>query len=343
MKRCPSCNRTYTDVSLNFCLEDGSPLIADGGPSDPHATVRYPPTRTTSEPPPTEVYRPGQQPVPNQVQPASQPRPHAGQWAPSPPVRTQKKSGAVWWILGGIAVVGVIGVGLIIMIVAMASLSAKGNLNTSERNANRGVVTDTPSNINSDTSNLPNSYVDDFSIEKWRTGNFEYGDIWYGDGEYHMRAKERTYLVMYAPSGDYNTENAIVRVTARSADGIGPNSGYGLIVHGQKSSNNELEDYALLIYTGDEPQYEIVMHKGGNQSTLVSWTKTSLLRSGTNSNQLEIRIKGDQLSFYINGRYLTRLTDTENFRRGVAGLYTSETSEVVFDDLTIERADSSTK
>ena len=28
MKRCPSCNRTYTDVSLNFCLEDGTPLIS---------------------------------------------------------------------------------------------------------------------------------------------------------------------------------------------------------------------------------------------------------------------------------------------------------------------------
>ena len=26
MKRCPTCNRTYTDASLNFCLEDGTPL-----------------------------------------------------------------------------------------------------------------------------------------------------------------------------------------------------------------------------------------------------------------------------------------------------------------------------
>jgi hypothetical protein len=152
-----------------------------------------------------------------------------------------------------------------------------------------------------------------------------------------MRAKDRTYLVMYGPTDVYSTENATVRLTARSVDGSGPTSGYGLIVHGQKSTNNELEDYALLIYTGDEPQYEVVMHKGGNQKTLVPWTKSAAIHSGTSPNLLEIRTKGDQLSFYINGRYLTRITDSENFKRGVAGLYTSETAEVAFDNLEIER------
>jgi hypothetical protein len=52
---------------------------------------------------------------------------------------------------------------------------------------------------------------------------------------------------------------------------------------------------------------------------------------------LEIRSQGDELSFHINGRYLTRITDTENNKRGVAGLYTSETGEVAFDDLEISR------
>ena len=32
MKRCPTCNRTYTDLSLNFCLEDGTPLATDATP-----------------------------------------------------------------------------------------------------------------------------------------------------------------------------------------------------------------------------------------------------------------------------------------------------------------------
>ena len=62
-----------------------------------------------------------------------------------------------------------------------------------------------------------------------------------------------------------------------------------------------------------------------------------MIRSGTSPNQLEIRTRGDQLQFYINGRYLTRIPIAENLKRGVAGLYTSETSEVVFDDLEIKR------
>src|ERR1044072_8046093 len=42
MKRCPKCNRQYTDDSLRFCLEDGTSLVL---------------TRD-AEPPPTEVLRP---------------------------------------------------------------------------------------------------------------------------------------------------------------------------------------------------------------------------------------------------------------------------------------------
>jgi hypothetical protein len=34
MKRCPQCRRRYSDESLNFCLDDGSPLIAEPD-SDP--------------------------------------------------------------------------------------------------------------------------------------------------------------------------------------------------------------------------------------------------------------------------------------------------------------------
>ncbi|MGI8897238.1 MAG: hypothetical protein ACR2IB_02480 [Pyrinomonadaceae bacterium] len=354
MKRCPSCNRTYTDTSLNFCLEDGTPLVSDVAPaSDPNATVRYPEPRHTSEPPPTEIYR--QKPLINQVPEMIQPRtgspsgqpawsggPAPPQWSRTPQLRPQKKSNVIWWVVGGIAVVGILGVGLIIMILALANLSANentmnDNVNTRAFNTNRIANANRTANSNANTSSVPAFVTDNFSEEKWRTGNFQFGDIWYKDGEYHMRSKEKTYLVMYAPLSEYATENATVRVTTRSVDGTGPTSGYGLIVHGQKSPSNELEDYALLIYTGDEPQYQVVMHKGGNQKALVPWTKSAVIRSGTSPNQLEIRARGDQLQFYINSRYLTRITDNEDLKHGVAGLYTSETSEVVFDDLEIKR------
>jgi hypothetical protein len=184
---------------------------------------------------------------------------------------------------------------------------------------------------------LPSSVTDDFSQAKWGTPTTPYGELWYANDQYHMRAKAGQYLVMYAPSSDYKTDNAIVRVTARSVDGTPAASGFGLIVHGEKSKTGELEDYALLIYTGAEPWYEIVKHKAGVQKAMVAPVKTKVIRTGTNPNQLEVRSRGSELSFYINGQYVDRITDTENFKGGLAGLYTSDTAEIAFDDLEIKR------
>ena len=336
MKRCPSCNQTYTDTSLNFCLEDGTALmsVAPAG-IDPNATIRYPGARNTAEPPPTEIYH---QPAPvfNQVPAMSAPN----KWQPAAPPR--KKSSAIWWVLGGFAFLAIIGIGLIVMIFAVASLSTDNNSNstvnsnTTERPRNINISTNS-NRSNTNTSSLPPSLSDDFSEQKWGIGDSKFGKIWYADDEYHMRSKEKTFLVMYAPRDDYNTENATVQVTTRSVSGDSPTSGYGLIVHGEKKNNNELEDYGLLIFTGNEPQYQIIMHKGGNQKALVPWTKSSVIRGGTSPNRLEVRIKGDELSFYINGQYVDRISDQENFKRGLVGLYTSDTAEVAFDDLEIRR------
>jgi hypothetical protein len=272
----------------------------------------------------------------------------APHWSPPAQTYPVKKSNAVWWVVGGLAVVGVLGVVLVVIILALASMSTNENNSNGDSNSivvnnNRSAIDTSPNtnNFNANSSNTnstqPIALNDDFASEKWRTGTFQFGDIWYDDDEFHMRAKEKMYLVMYAPSGEYTTENARVKVTARSVDGVSPVSGYGLIVHGEKAADGTLEDYALLIYTGSEPQYQVVLHKNGLQKTLVPWTKSSIIRSGTSPNQLEIRSQADELSFYVNGRYLTRITDTENHKRGVAGLYTSETNEVAFDDLEITR------
>ena len=336
MKRCPSCNRTYPDLALNFCLEDGSPLLDDAIPRPATPTNRYSQPRPTSEPPPTEIYR--EAPLLNQVAGVSGPRPPQ-QWGPPPQAYGPKKSNAVWWVLGGIASVGVLGIFLVIVILAVANMDTNQNDANTNSNSIVNINSDnTNKNVNADSSNsnARQPLTDDFASERWRTGTFQFGEIWYADDEFHMRAKENMYLVMYAPTADYGTENARVRVTARSVDGVSPTTGYGLIVHGQKPSGN-LEDYGLLIDTSSEPRFTVVLHKNGEQKTLVQWTRSSVIRPGTSPNQLEIRSQGDELSFHINGRYLTRITDTENNKRGVAGLYTSETGEVAFDDLEISR------
>jgi cytoskeletal protein RodZ len=349
MKTCPSCRRTYTDASLNFCLEDGSPLVSSAAPGiDPNATIRYTDPRDTKSPT-ADAYR---APVAPAVYDVADPVAHHGsqfgqqqQSNLSAPGAQRKKSNAVWWILGGVVVVGIIVVGAAIMIIAIASMATNSNRNMNA-NSNRAIASSKNRNANTSTTNvnnensnanLPASLTDDFSEAKWGTGTYPFGEIWYADEQYHMRAKDKTYLVMYAPSPDYKTGNATVKVTARSVDGTSPASGYGLIVHGEKSKSGDLEDYALLIFTGAEPKYEIIKHKSGTQTTLVPWAKSSIIRTGTNPNQLEVRASGSELSFYINGQYVNRITDDENFKGGIAGLYTSDTAEVSFDDLEIKR------
>jgi hypothetical protein len=50
-----------------------------------------------------------------------------------------------------------------------------------------------------------------------------------------------------------------------------------------------------------------------------------------------VRIHDTELSFYANGQFLTKINDTENYKHGRAGLYTSDVYEVAFDDLSINR------
>jgi hypothetical protein len=351
MKRCPTCDRTYTDSSLNFCLEDGTPLVPDAPAFDPNATVRYPSARDTAEPPPTEIYRPEPPattprrttPAPT---PAPPPPPSPQQWAPTPTaVSPRKKSNAIWWILGGLIALFIIGAGLVVMLFALASLStnsnnnnANANVRNDNRNANVTANTNVNTNVNANVNaTVPTKFTDDFSEQKWGTGQSAYGRIWYENGEYHMTSREKTFVVMYAPSNDYNTENATVKITARSVTGQVPSAGFGLMVHCVQTRDKKLEDYALLIYPSEEPEYKIIMHKDGVESSLVEKTKSSAIHSGSTPNQLEIRIRGTELSFYANGQFLTKVTDTANYRRGRAGLYTSDPYEVAFDDLTIDR------
>lgn len=345
MKSCPSCRRTYTDASLNFCLEDGTPLVSSPAPGvDPNATIRYTQPRDTGQPPP-EAVRQAAPPSYQVVAPVATHGSSFGQQQRAPAslvAPPRRKSSAIWWVLGGLLIVGVIGIGAIVMIFALASMGSNSNANSNRanlnsRNTNRNVNANTNVANTNTNANLPATTTDDFSEQKWGTGNYAFGDIWYAGDEYHMRAKADKYLVMYAPSSDYKTGNSNVSVTVRSVSGTSPASGYGLIVHGERSKTNDLEDYALLIYTGDVTKYEIVKHKGGDQTPLVPWTKSSAIHSGSSPNELEVRARGTELTFYINGEYVDRITDSENFKGGIAGLYTSDIEEVAFDDLEITR------
>lgn len=332
MKRCPQCNRTYTDDALSFCLDDGSPLISTSGPpaSDPGATMAYPQPRDTS-PQATIAYNPSQTPPPPTPPPS---------WSPLPPPPPTKRS--VWpWLLGIGAVLVFLGIGVVILVVAIASMTNTNNSNSNNNNS-RAANRNTNKNANSDDANTnPRSnlstFTDDFSAKSWGTGESQYGNIWYQDEEYHMHATKGGYIVMYAPDKkEYYDKDATVRVGLRSIDGTPPVTGYGLVVHGEKK-DGKLEDYAFLIYNGSDPKYKIVVHKAGAETKVADWTPMSTIRTGTAPNQLEVRIRDTKLDFYINGQFVTSITDDANYKTGRVGLYTSDTGEVAFDDLEISK------
>ena len=81
MKRCPSCERTYTDDALSFCPNDGTPLVTDTPPAsfDPQATIMATPPKVSG---PTDW--PSQSPsAPPQNDWTSQP-PAQSNWGDTP-------------------------------------------------------------------------------------------------------------------------------------------------------------------------------------------------------------------------------------------------------------------
>jgi len=89
VKRCPTCNKTFTDRNLSFCIDDGTPLVPVEDPSD-EVTVVSPSTGETASHatgPPTPV---GEGTIP----PYQPPGGYAPPGIPEPKRR-------VWpWILG---------------------------------------------------------------------------------------------------------------------------------------------------------------------------------------------------------------------------------------------------
>lgn len=135
MKRCSTCNRTYTDPSLSFCIDDGTPL-------------------TTVEEEPTVVSpRGGDNPDKDWNAGAYQP---PGSYVPP---GTQVRARRVWpWILGiaGAFIFGIVVISIAAVILAPRLMRSGQNeqatVNTNAGNANQAENSNPaePANSNSD-------------------------------------------------------------------------------------------------------------------------------------------------------------------------------------------------
>ena len=339
MKQCPACNRTYADDGLSFCLEDGASLLSIGGSSDQPASFD-----SNSDPYKTLAFTPGREtsPPPIAVHPVAPPHPLGPpqpSWSPSPgyaagPARKSGKG----WIVGAIVGVAVLAIGIIVLLAIIGKNSSATTANTNravvESNSNRAIV----ANSNRGEARTPVGVLkDDFSAQNWPTGEAAYGSF-YQDGEYHMVGRPKLYVYMFPrDTNSYKSDDANVKVTARSVDGKSPLYGYGLVIHGKVTQTRQLEGYGFLIYTGAEPKYKIARFAAGESKPIVEWKASSAIRRGTSPNQIEVRTSGSGLSLYINGQSVDSITDTAGVTSGYVGLYTSETNEVAFDDMEIDR------
>lgn len=140
MKRCPTCNKTFTDTNLSFCIDDGTPLVPI---ADDEATVVSPSAGSQANEPP--AYKPRDwQTLP--YEPPSY----------TDPAKGAKKSKTWPWIVGLLAVVviGFVGLGIAsaLIIPKLVRTRANSNYNTNVRrtegstpNLNSNVPTPQPS------------------------------------------------------------------------------------------------------------------------------------------------------------------------------------------------------
>ncbi len=147
MKSCPTCNKTFTDPNLSFCIDDGTPLVSVPAPADETTLVSSSPGDRASIPPPTEVYKPRDWQAPDYQPPGFQ---------TSAAAPTRKKA---WpWVVGILAalVIGVIGIGIAAAILVPNMLRTASNKNSSIPNVERSGDPNSSLNSNSNlNSNAP--------------------------------------------------------------------------------------------------------------------------------------------------------------------------------------------
>lgn len=167
MKRCPTCHKDYSDESLSFCIDDGTPLVKAEVPAyDSEATLVSPSPSTARVSAPTLVDR----------------KDTADDWnappyrPPQPFVPPQPKRRAWPWVVGIVALLAltVVGLGIAAAIVIPQMMRAdnnsnRGTLSTNEpgnransnantnENSNSSINANVNSNTNANTNSNSNS------------------------------------------------------------------------------------------------------------------------------------------------------------------------------------------
>ena len=151
MKRCPTCNKTFTDRNLSFCIEDGTPLIEVEFSAD-EVTKVSPSHGERSSGGPGDQNLPAYQPPRSYAPPGT------------PPTQSKRK---VWpWVLGILAllILLVVGMGIAAVYLVPKMVRESANDNSS---ANANVNRNDRSNSNRNSNTLEKNSNDNTSTNEW--------------------------------------------------------------------------------------------------------------------------------------------------------------------------------
>lgn len=321
MKICPKCQKTYSDENLNFCLDDGTALTPTNVRFDlPPATVLMNQARPTGQPAQfgnQSDAAPGNWNAPNQY--SMQPPP-------------QKSKTWLW-------VVGVLG-GLMLIcgggFAGLIYLAANIENDNSDNNRVITVNSNSASNYGSNTKSTltTKTTVQKLDLSLWVDGDTDLGNTEFVDDELLMGSKQKGYYYVLAAQAAYKTENATTKVTVRNVNNAKSVLGFGLIIHSNPVPLRQ--DYAFLIDSVNK-KYRIVRHLPGDEIAVVGWTRSPLIKDGTDKNTLEVRDENKTMNFYINGEIVKSLANTDGYSGGVTGLYSGDAVQIAFSDLEISK------
>ncbi len=326
MKICPKCQKTYNDENLNFCLDDGAVLSQAAAPPQED---KLPETVMMSAPRPTSPNQPVSNPTPPPTwghQQQQQQSPPA--WGATPnyqtPQQAQPKSKTWIWVLGILAAVVVVcgggGIGLIALMASMDTTDPNGG--------NKTVV-------NGDDKKTPvpdKNKFDKIDLSSWTKTNPAYANSEYKNGEFIMGTKEKGYYYVLVATKDYKTDDSITRLTVRNVEEKPTRLGYGLIFHSNPTPLTQ--DYGFLI-DADKQRYRVVKHTPGKETDVIKWTKSTVIKNGTQKNVLEVRDISGEITFYINGQKIDSIKNTDGYEGGVPGVYSGDAVPVGFSDLEV--------
>ena len=140
MKRCPTCNRTFTDQNLSFCIDDGTPLAPVDTSEDEVTKVSSSSGSRAGDSRSGEPTIVAYQPPPAYVPPGT------------PPPEARRRA---WpWIVGLVALVVLllVGFGIAAAILIPRILDSSSNRNTANSNARTNPRDDLNSNRNESTA-----------------------------------------------------------------------------------------------------------------------------------------------------------------------------------------------